>query len=143
MDPWVRTPGSSAELSLQIPCAAARQCQCTTQLLLRCMSENRSDGLCFKYAHFPKGGCAEEHRCSSFCLSGVGAALPWGTSSIVVWERMLISLLFSPGSTSLPHPQLSQGLVPVTSPKPVSGILSTLSCQGAVPATLTCIPRAP
>lgn len=78
----------------------------------------------------------------SACLEW-GQPLPWGTSSIVVWERMPISLLFSPGSISLPHPQLSQGLVPVTSPKPVSGILSTLSCQGAVPATLTCVPRAP
>lgn len=48
-----------------------------------------------------------------------------------------------PGSSSLPHPQLSRDLMTVTSPKPVSGILSTLSCLGAVPAMLTCVPRAP
>lgn len=67
---------------------------------------------------------------------------PWETRAIVMWERMLI-FLFSPGSISPPPPQLCWGLVLVRSPKPVSGILSTLSCQGAAPAMLPCVPRAP
>lgn len=79
---------------------------------------------------------------TSACL-GWGEQPPWQTRGIGMWERMLISFLFCPGSTSLPHPQWSQGLVPVTSPKPVAGALSTLRCQGTVPAMLSWVPRAP